>query len=398
MALVHESISDFILFPRDQTFYDSLHSSVDDFVGLDCSFRNSIAMQQAFQDRGLALLGDPSDPPGYPSGQPIYFNAPDLIVDAPKGHARQYQQRYTPSGSPSPSVPHSLDQPPSTLSSTSGASGPSTASSTVGSPYSLATHSLSGPDAWSELNQGLGIAPDIVHNESFTQDAFPNGSLEGELCYQDGKFADNFVGEYGKISSVRHSQRCSTSAPSLSSENNSTFLQTPFSQSPPNFFRPSAMVRHAPGDTLRPSTISAVYEHTEDPDNSDQFLPFAISLSGRNPLHSPATSDMDSPGSETFKPPVKPASAMGPLRRQPPLPRRQSAPWDQTRGYQPSNPLFNQSNGRFIAPLESSCRFSLSCFVFHISLTGSKSCHISLRPASCRQNNLLTSRALQILP
>ncbi|KAI4161418.1 MAG: hypothetical protein L6R39_000090 [Caloplaca ligustica] len=150
-------------------------------------------MQQAFQDRGLALLGDPSDPPGYPSGQPIYFNAPDLIVDAPKGHARQYQQRYTPSGSPSPSVPHSLDQPPSTLSSTSGASGPSTASSTVGSPYSLATHSLSGPDAWSELNQGLGIAPDIVHNESFTQDAFPNGSLEGELCYQDGKFADNFV-------------------------------------------------------------------------------------------------------------------------------------------------------------------------------------------------------------
>ncbi|KAI4129080.1 MAG: hypothetical protein LQ338_002430 [Usnochroma carphineum] len=150
-------------------------------------------MQQPFQDRGLALFGDSSNSPAYPLGHLNYFNAPDLIVDGPKEQARQYPKRYTPSGSASPSVPQSLDHPPSSLSSASGASGQSTASSTVGSPYSLANHSLPSHDAWSELNQGLGIAPDIIHNEGFSQDAFSNGSLEGELCYQDGKFSDSFV-------------------------------------------------------------------------------------------------------------------------------------------------------------------------------------------------------------
>ncbi|KAL8929592.1 MAG: hypothetical protein Q9172_000388 [Xanthocarpia lactea] len=131
--------------------------------------------------------------PAYSSGQSHYYNTPNLGLDGRKDHTRSYQQRHTPSGSVSPSIPQSLEHPPSTLSSTSGASGQSTASSTVGSPYSLAAHSIPGQDAWAELNQGLGIAPDIVHNDGFPQDAFPSGVLENELCFQDGKFPDSFV-------------------------------------------------------------------------------------------------------------------------------------------------------------------------------------------------------------
>ncbi|KAI4096633.1 MAG: hypothetical protein LQ339_006929 [Xanthoria mediterranea] len=144
--------------------------------------------------------------PVYSSGQSNYYNATDFLFDGSKDHTRPYQQRQTPSGSVSPSLPQSLDQPPSTLSSTSGASGQSTTSSTVGSPYSLATHSLPGQDAWADLNQGLGIAPDIIHNDGFPQDPFPSGGLENESCFQTGKFSDSFVGECGRFSSVPPSQ------------------------------------------------------------------------------------------------------------------------------------------------------------------------------------------------
>lgn len=359
MASVHESVSDFVLFPRTQAYYDHLHSSVDeDLIGSDCNLRNPLAMQQPFQDRGLALFGDSSNSPAYPLGHLNYFNAPDLIVDGPKEQARQYPKRYTPSGSASPSVPQSLDHPPSSLSSASGASGQSTASSTVGSPYSLANHSLPSHDAWSELNQGLGIAPDIIHNEGFSQDAFSNGSLEGELCYQDGKFSDSFVGESGKFSSVSCCRNHSTSATSLVSGCNSTSLRSPFPQSPPTSVGPSMMSNDAPEGSLRPSPPSAVDEHLGKRQCSHQTRPVATNTSGEYALHSLVTSDMESPSSRTFKPPVKPASAMVLSRRQSSPSCQYPAHRNRTEDYQPQNLFFNQSNGRFIAPLESSCRFS----------------------------------------
>ncbi|KAI4093921.1 MAG: hypothetical protein LQ344_002519 [Seirophora lacunosa] len=143
-------------------------------------------MQHTSPDRGTASFSDSSSTFPYQ-----YFGVPNSLE--PKQINRQRQPRYASSGSASPSIPQSLDNPPSTLSSTSGASGRSTASSTVGSPYSLATHSLPGQDTWSESNQGLGIAPDIVRNDGFTHDAFPGSSIESELCYQDAKFSDSFV-------------------------------------------------------------------------------------------------------------------------------------------------------------------------------------------------------------
>ncbi|CAO1597961.1 hypothetical protein XANCAGTX0491_001743 [Xanthoria calcicola] len=194
MALVHESIGDFVLFPRDQAYCDPPSTDFrQGFAGFDSDHANTIAMQQQYPHPGIASFDHSSSMPVYSSGQSNYYNATDFLFDGSKDHTRPYQQRQTPSGSVSPSLPQSLDHPPSTLSSTSGASGQSTTSSTVGSPYSLATHSLPGQDAWADLNQGLGIAPDIIHNDGFPQDPFPSGGLENEFCFQTGKFSDSFV-------------------------------------------------------------------------------------------------------------------------------------------------------------------------------------------------------------
>lgn len=196
MALVREGINDFVLFPRDQYCHEPIHSSYEaNLIGLDASLRTTLAMQQPFAERADAGLKRSLSTTAHLPGHANYHITPNLIVDGRKEDTRRYHQRYTPSGSASPSISQSLDHPPSTLSSASGASCQSAASSTVGSPYSLATHSLPSQDTWSEANQGLGIASDIVHNDGFPQDPFTNNSLENDLCFQDGKFPNNFVGE-----------------------------------------------------------------------------------------------------------------------------------------------------------------------------------------------------------
>ncbi|KAL8714943.1 MAG: hypothetical protein Q9220_001456 [cf. Caloplaca sp. 1 TL-2023] len=131
--------------------------------------------------------------PAYTSGNTDYYNNAMFNVEGPKEQHRPFQQRAMSSGSASPSISQSLDQPPSTLSSVSGTSGQSTASSAGGSPYSLVAHNLSGQDSWSEPHQGLGIGPQIMPNETFAQDALPAGALESELYFHHGKFPDSFV-------------------------------------------------------------------------------------------------------------------------------------------------------------------------------------------------------------
>ncbi|KAL8813595.1 MAG: hypothetical protein Q9223_000238 [Gallowayella weberi] len=194
MALVHESIGDFVLFPRDQAYCDQSSTTFGEgFVGLDFEHGNTLAMQQPYSSSGLGSFDSSSTVPAYSSAQSHYYSAPNFVQDPLKGRTRPYQQRQTPSGSASPSIPQSLEHPPSTLSSASGASGHSTASSVAGSPYSLPTHSLPGQDPWSEPNQGLGIGPGMIPTDGFTQDAFPVGGLENELYFPDGKFPDSFV-------------------------------------------------------------------------------------------------------------------------------------------------------------------------------------------------------------
>lgn len=203
MALVHESIGDFLLFPREQTYCNPLLSAFDENpVGLDSSNRSAFAMQQSVPDRRNALFQTSASMPGHPLEHSNNIHGAHFVLDAHNEPLRSYQKRYTPSGSVSPSLPQSLDHPPSTLSSVSGASGQSTASSAVGSPYSLVAHNLPNHDTWNDLHQGLGMAPDIMQGDGFTQDAFPNAGLDNDFCYQDRKLPDTYVGESTKVFSV----------------------------------------------------------------------------------------------------------------------------------------------------------------------------------------------------
>ena len=312
MALVHESIGDFVLFPRDQVYHDLLHSSFDqNFAGFDSSLKSTVAMQQPFPDRRLTPFDNTSASPAYVLDHTNYHTAPSFAIGGSKEQARQYHQRHTPSGSASPSMSQSLDHPPSTLSSTSGASGQSTASSTVGSPYSLATHSLPSHDTWSEANQGLGIAPDIVHNDGFAHDTFSNSSLENDICFPGSKFLDSFVGECDTISSVL----CG-----------------------PNVLRCENSVISGATSSFPPSSLSQSMRSTIDPR-----------------LTTSNVSDQQGP----FKSPVQPASSKGLMVHQPPFSHQKADLQNQPKHYPPRHSFFNQSNGRFIAPLESFCWFSL---------------------------------------
>ncbi|KAL8862925.1 MAG: hypothetical protein Q9178_000867 [Gyalolechia marmorata] len=279
--------------------------------------------------------------PAYSSGQSHYYNTPNLGLDGRKDHTRSYQQRHTPSGSVSPSIPQSLEHPPSTLSSTSGASGQSTASSTVGSPYSLATHSLPGQDAWAELNQGLGIAPDIVHNDGFPHDAFPSGVLENELCFQDGKFPDSFVGECERFSSL----------PSFQNSPNAQDFHAPSCISPSIFSTPL----QSPQGGMVASVIAS-----DSSAGAHQSRPLSISSkSNEGPKFHSFTVDTMSPSEESFRQPAKPASASFPIVDQStPAQQHAAFPSEQHR-YQAPNFVSSRSNGGFVAPLSSSCRFSL---------------------------------------
>lgn len=361
MALVHENIGDFVLFPREQAYCDPLSTDFrQGFVGLDSDHGNTIAMQQQYSHAGIASFDNSSSMPVYSSGQSHYYNAPDFLFDGRKDHTRSYQQRHTPSGSVSPSLPQSLEHPPSTLSSTSGASGQSTASSTVGSPYSLATHSLPGQDAWGDLNQGLGIAPDIIHNDGFPQDAFPSGGLETELCFQNGKFSDSFVGECGNFPSV------------------SSFQYSPNAQGPyaPRCVSPSpySVTLQAPQ-----GSIAAFVKPSDSSPGARQ--PHRLSAIGERdgrPRSPSSSTDTISPSKEKFRQPAKPAPATVPVVDQLGPAQQHAAFPNQNHYYQASNFMSSRSsNGNFVAPLSSSCRFSLPvllCF----SHPFSRKCRLAL--------------------
>ncbi|KAI4274434.1 MAG: hypothetical protein LQ337_003944 [Flavoplaca oasis] len=212
--------------------------------------------------------------PAYSSGPSHYYNAPEFALDARKDHDRSYQRRNTPSGSASPSLPQSLEHPPSAISSTSGASGQS-------------------QETWGDLNQGLGIAPDVIHNDGFPQDSFPSAGLENELCFQGGKFPDSFV------------------APSV----------MPIDSSPSALLSPCLPVQA--GVNERPRDLSS-------------------------------STDTVSPSKELFRQPAKPASAkFRVLDKLTPVQQHATSP-ALDHYHQAPNFISSRSNGNFIAPLSSS--------------------------------------------
>lgn len=391
MALVHDSHNDFILFPRAQ-YLDMLESKQDD--SFDSLAYSTLEMHHRLSDLTGTYDSYPSTAAFSNSSLNYYESgALNYAVGFSKENDRLNQPRFTPCGSPSPSISQSFDQPPSILSSTSGASAQSTASSAVGSPYPHDTSQVSGHDHWSESHQGLGIAPGISQHERFGTELFPLTDLSSEVVFDEDKYSSNsFVGESSKISSSSVSSHVTLVPASISS--------CPF---PPLALDTAVVTRIVAIDTNPEDRTSITGLTSPESINSTMSSPISFGNNGR--LHRPIFSP---PVQGVFKSPMTPASAMSPFTgRFTPSPS--SRPHERSGSYgvssidlttkQPSSsclqlahsrarpdkppsrqghshsnqfhsPFFSQSSGRFIAPLDSSCWFSLFTrvwFGFHLS-------------------------------
>lgn len=384
MALVHDSIEDFVLFPRDHPHFEMAHE--DSFGSLPFgAHARSDFHQQRYPDT-TSYDTYPAVSVYSPTPQ-VYQNSYQYPLEQTKTQAGP-ERRLTPAGSPSPSVSQTFDHPPSTLSSASGASVQSTASSAVGSPFSHATHSLPGQGQWAESQHGLGLAPEIVHSDGFGDETmYPLSGLETDIMFDECKLQTSFVGESTDISS---SSSGSQPFPSISSCSASrSFI--PAIPSPPALDQ-SVMVRNVTIDTILEEVNNRITSpgHTVSPSSATSAKPSPETLYSANPHSSPRTQ------SGSFKSPTTPASAMSPpstsralpfgqqkrglrnahvspgIERQAkrasvstpyrftPYPRPVSqVPQIPSPSLQSHNFFFNQSSGRFIPPLESSCWFSL---------------------------------------
>ena len=385
MAVVHDSISDFVLFPRDQSCQEMVDTN---FEHSFTSFHYNMGSgYQHFSELTNSTYDSYEPVSAYSSAHTSYLGTPHLVVDAPKDSAGQLNPKYTPSASPSTSVSHSLEHPPSTLSSASGASVQSTASSTMGSPYSHATHSLPSQDRWNDAHHGLAIASGIAQPDPFGHDTFPLSGMDNEGAFDDSKYSDSFVGESHKVSSFSsHTCRAISSPPMSSCTASQSFL--PASAAPPLVLDTSVGARMV--------TIDSILEEVNSGIDSPAHLisPASVASGCASPRVTVHRQSMRSPeqNSGAFKSPSTPASAMSPLAPyavSPSIARTveprqhllvgldptsihggaQSAPIRppstdspvspiQSHRSQFQAPFFNQSSGRFVAPLQSSCWFS----------------------------------------
>lgn len=403
MALVQECHSDFVLFPREQPYLEMLESRQDDAFENIVHYTTASDMNHHFSDLASTTYDAYPSNSSFSAAASNYYGgsgaASNFAIDAPKENDRLNQRQFTPSGSPSPSMSQSFDHPPSILSSTSGASAQSTASSAAGSPYSHETNHIPSQEHWTESHQGLGIAPAIVHHEGFGSDLYPLTNISSnDIIFGEDKFSNNFVGKSRNIfsSSISPSSAASPVPASVSFCTSSQSFSTAFSSSP--LALDTTM-------TTRDVTIDTILEEVNNriaTPSTDLTSPASARSMEASPRYfrSKCLAPQSSPRVQSaFKSPTTPASATSPFtsRSTPPpsvrphesrrnslalcseLKAQQSPttlshrahPYAYCRPTPPStaqthfhthqfqSPFVGQSSGRFIAPLESSCWFSL---------------------------------------
>ena len=396
MALVQNCSSDLPFFPRDPSYFDMSDSRHDG--GFDnYPFIMGADMQQDFADPSQSTYDSYANQPAYSSIEPpIYAQTPQFVLDGPKDNMQQVPQRYEHSASPSISMSHSLEHASSNLSHNSGASGQSTASSAVGSPYSQSTQSLPVHEQWLD-HQGLGIASGMG-NEAFNLEQFnlAGPDIVDQLSFPNDKYPGSFVGEFNKVSSSRVSYSPVMSSPlsysSLTSgsaassvpspalametsvpsrrttmdtivEESNGSMGTPMYMPSPVMVSPLMM---SPA-TVQPSNLPSLPKRDRTPFKSPTIPASAMphgppGASSSSAMRRVASRKRSYASSETGNPPASPSSAKRPTGP--------SISSNMAYGSRFQTPFFSQSSGRFVAPLESSCWFSLRSFPsFHITKT-----------------------------
>ncbi|MCJ1385072.1 hypothetical protein MMC17_008190 [Xylographa soralifera] len=267
----------------------------------------SAAMPQDFPDLIHSTYDSYTAHPAYSSIEQSYYNlTPQFVVNGPKDNTIQPSHRFEHSESPSTSMSHTLDHAPSNLSHTSGASGQSSASSVVGSPYSQATHNLSGQEFWVH-HSGLGIGPSIVNEPSI--DPFSLSGVESEpLLFASDKFPGNFVGESRKLSSSCISSSPVLASPISCSSHTSGSLASSFS-SPALALDTSFAPRQMTIDTIL-EEVNAMGKsmHAVSPISTT-----SPSTASPTTIHRAHVQKLPQRKNTPFKSPTTPASAMAPF-------------------------------------------------------------------------------------
>ena len=381
----YDTIDDFVLYPTHETYPDlqgQQETRLDDIYS-----GQQYTMDDQLVDLAMTTY-DSCAPVAALSAAPVtIYNTPQFIVDAPQDHFKHDSYRYTPPRSPSNSATHSFDHPPSTMSSTSGASVQSANSSAVGSPYSRSTHIVPPQEPWTETRHGLGLGPGAASQESFYSGEYVTRGLEHDVLYAPEKFPSDFVGKSRKVSSSQGPAGSVLSSSSLSDSFHHTFV-------------PSLAVNTAVGGS-NATTIDTILEQVNSqvgtprvessPDSAHPAVTPADLPRARRRKASPSASD-------AFMSPSTPASATPSRTRSPAAVWRgqsqsrslvdagvkkvksspRSSPGRSFYGRptppptsptlasvgQFPTPFFSQSSGNFVAPLESSCWFSL-CHALH---------------------------------
>ena len=324
-----------------------------------------------------------------------YYQAPHLVVNAPGSTVRHSAPRYTPSASPSTSISHSADQPSSIISSTSNASVPSNASSAVGSPYIQGAPALIGQEQWTKPTSGLGLEHEFVQDMRYHADIFSyaTSTESAPSLYSTDRNFGTCVGESQQVSSSLSSSSVPVLSPSLSA---STGYSSVYTASPsPSLARENVM-------NSRNETTGAIPEEyverasqpffaqppTLESHSVETFqnLVQEYSLEKNSEVTDPSFRQPSTPASATSptvrrrvspfgarKAPARAQSRAGPDRSTTkkttplhhPYERRAAPTMPEVPGQRSfyQAPFFSQSSGRFVAPLESTCWFSLICVV-----------------------------------
>lgn len=270
-----------------------------------------------------------------------YLENPSMFTTAPMPSMKQEMQQF-----------HEL--PPALISSGSIPSIPSAPSSTVGSPYSGPSHTISSQDGFEHHGgpYGLGMMPTILNNETFSHDMMGNG-LETELSLD--KISDNYVGECADLSSSR--RQASNVPPSVSQSVRpaSTYQPTSFTASPESLSIRTFSDHQASSVPSIPS--SSVLSPVFDSPATERALTTPIFKSPTTPASAQARhrATVVSPIHERSSPQigVAPSSSMI-IHRTNTSPPHQSSSRFQSH-------FFAQSSGSFMPPLESSCSSFPSC-------------------------------------
>lgn len=179
MALIHESVGDFVLFSHPHLYSDCIapprpnHSEGRDPSMVEMDHRSEFVAPSstAYDSYPVASMQ---------STGAAYYETTSTHRPGMKAGDEASIPRPTPSASPS-SLSQTFDPSSSVLSSTSGASAQSAASSVGGSPYAPPVQQMPFQDKWSYPLEGLGIAAGVLNGSDF---------LGYDASRQD------FVGEY----------------------------------------------------------------------------------------------------------------------------------------------------------------------------------------------------------